>query len=128
MLDRDKGLEGFAAAGPVLFTGVATTMETITLDRDGLGLGSFSPPERAHYEGYFLDHPEAVRSIHGTDGREYALLADNYNGRHHWFRLDGADRIKPAPRRPRWGRRPPRPWPPRRRRRRTSRAGTRSRW
>ncbi len=96
LLDRDKGLEGLAAVGPVLITGVATTAEIINMDRDGLGLGSFSPPERAHYQGYFLDHPPAVRGFRGSGGRDYALIADNANGRHHWFRLDGADRIKPA--------------------------------
>jgi hypothetical protein len=96
LLDRDKGLEGLAAAGPLLLTGVATTNEIIVMDRDGLGVGSFSPPERAHYAGYFLDHPPAVTTFRGPDGRNYALIADNFNGRHHWYRLEGADRIKPA--------------------------------
>jgi nitrous oxidase accessory protein NosD len=95
-LDRDKGLEGLEAVGPVLITAIATTAEVINLDRDGLCLGSFSPPERAHYQGYFIDHPKAVRGFRSPDGRDYALLADNYNGRHHWFRLDGADRIRPS--------------------------------
>ncbi len=95
-LDRDKGLEGLDAVGPVVITGIATTAEIINLDRDGLGLGSFSPPESIHYQGYFLDHPKAVRGLHSADGRDYALIADNFNGRHHWFRLEGADRIRPS--------------------------------
>ncbi len=94
-LDHDRGLEGLGVAGPVLITGVATTAEVIALDRDGLGLGSFSPPAKAHYQGYFLDHPQAVRAYKGPDGGTYALIADNYNGRHHWYRLAGADRIRP---------------------------------
>ena len=95
-LDRDRGLEGLGMAGPVVITGVASTAEIIVMDRDGLGLGSFSPPAKAHYQGYLLDHPEAVRAYTGPDGGAYALIADNYNGRHHWYRLDGADRIRPA--------------------------------
>ena len=95
-LNRDKGLEGLSAAGPAFLSGVATSNEIIAVDQDGLGLGSFSPPERAHYAGYFLDHGPAVRGYRGQDGRDYALIADNFNGRHHWYRLDGADRIRSA--------------------------------
>lgn len=95
-LDHDRGVVGLATAGPVAITGVATTAEIIVMDRDGLGLGGFSPPARAHYQGYFLDHPEAVRAYRGPDGGTYALIADNFNGRHHWFRLAGAERIRTA--------------------------------
>ena len=55
--------KGSGWPGRSLITGVATTAEIIVLDRDGLGLGSFSPPAKAHYQGYFLDHPEAVRGL-----------------------------------------------------------------
>jgi hypothetical protein len=96
LLDRDKGLEGLARAGPAYLSGIATTAEIVTVDRDGLGMGSFSPASPAHYQGYFLDHPPAVRAYRGPGGHDYALIADNFNGRHHWYRLEGADRIRPA--------------------------------
>jgi parallel beta-helix repeat protein len=94
--DRDKGLEGLSAAGPVVMAGIATTAEVIVMNRDGLGLGSFSPAAKAHYQGYFLDGPTAVRAYQGPDDQTYALVADNFNGRNHWYRLVGQDRIKPA--------------------------------
>ena len=89
----DRGLEGLSTVGAVTITGVGTTSEIIAVNRDGLGLGELRPAGEVHYQGYFLDHPEAVRAYRGHDGRTYALMADNFNGRHHWFRLDGEDRI-----------------------------------
>ena len=92
-LGQHKGLEGWATVGPVTITGVGTTAEIIGLNRDGMGLGSFGPPAQVHYAGYFLDHPQAVRAYRGRDGRIHALIADNYGGMQHWFRLRGEDRI-----------------------------------
>ncbi len=89
-----KGIVGLARLGPVMITGVTETSEIVAVDRDGLGLNGFTLPAKLHYSGYFLDHTEAVRSLRGTDGRLYALIADNYNGRIHWWRLEGEDRIK----------------------------------
>lgn len=83
-----KGIVGLARMGSVMITGVAETSEILVVDRDGLGLGGFTLPARIHYGGYFLDHTEAVRSLQGTDGRFYALAADNASGRIHWWRLE----------------------------------------
>jgi hypothetical protein len=93
-LDTDRGIVGLSAAGPVAITGVGTTAEILVFDQNGLGLGSFGQPAKVRYPGFFLDHPDAVRAYQGADDRTYALIADNFNGRHHWYRLDGADQIK----------------------------------
>jgi hypothetical protein len=93
-LDTDGALAGLASVGPVVLAGVATTCEILAVNHDGLGLGSFGQPAQVHHPGFFLDHPEAVQAYKGRDGRTYALIADNYDGRHHWYRLDAADRIK----------------------------------
>jgi hypothetical protein len=93
-LVADRGILGLSAAGPVAITGVGTTAEILVFDHDGLGLGSFGQPAKVHYPGFFIDHPDAVRAYQGPDNRTYALIADNYNGRHHRYRLDGADRIR----------------------------------
>jgi Right handed beta helix region len=92
-LERHQGIEGLATVGPVTITGVGVTSEILAFNPDGLGLGSFGPKARVHYEGYFLDHPGAVRAYKGADGRTYALIADNYSGRHHWWRLNGVEGI-----------------------------------
>jgi hypothetical protein len=93
-LDADGGLIGLAAVGPVVLAGVGVSCEILVVNRDGLGLGSFGQPSQVHYPGFYLDHPEAVQAYKGRDGRTYALIADNYDGRHHWYRLDAADQIK----------------------------------
>jgi hypothetical protein len=93
-LDTDGGLVGLAAVGPVVLTGVGVSCEILAVNRDGLGLGSFGQPAQVHYPGFYLDHPEALQAYKGVDGRTYALVADNYDGRHHRYRLDDADRMK----------------------------------
>jgi Right handed beta helix region len=92
-LGQHKGMEGLATVGPVTITGVGTTAEIIALNRDGLGLGSFGFRAEAHYPGFFLDGPQAVRAYRGRDGRTYALIADTGGGMQHWWRLRGEDRI-----------------------------------
>ena len=89
-LGRHQGVEGLSTVGPITITGVGVTSEILAFDPDGLALGSFGPKPSVHYEGYFLDHPGAVRAYRGQDGRTYALIADNYGGRHHWWRLRDA--------------------------------------
>ena len=92
-LERHQGIEGLATVGPVTIVGVGVTSEVLAMDVDGLGLGSFGNRASSHYEGYFLDHPGAVRAYKGHDGRAYALIADNYAGRHHWWRLERSESI-----------------------------------
>lgn len=88
-----KGIVGLANLGPVTICGVMETSEILAVDRDGLSLTGFAPAPQTHYEGYFLDHQEAVQSYKGADGRRYALIADNFNGRIHWYRLHNEDKI-----------------------------------
>jgi hypothetical protein len=88
-----EGLAGLATVGPVTITGVGATAEILVLNRDGLGLGSFGFGAGAHYPGFLLNTPQAVRGYRGQDGRIYALIADNLGGMQHWWRLHGEDRI-----------------------------------
>ncbi len=92
-LSDRQGLMGLSTTGPVTFAGVATTCEVIATSADGLGLGTFGFGPDIHYEGYFLDHPQALRSYRGRDGRIYLITADNFNGRQHWRRLVGEEKI-----------------------------------
>jgi hypothetical protein len=92
-LSRYRGLMGLSTVGGLTATGQYTTAEILLFNADGLGLGSFGQTPQVHYQGYFLDSPDAVRIYRGRDGQTYALIADIYNGRHHWYRLEGADRI-----------------------------------
>ncbi len=86
-LAMHKGLYNFQTLGPVGFSGVGQTCEVVCVDKDGLGLGTLGQAAISHYGGYWLDHPGAVQGWQGQDGRYNLLLADNFNGMHHWFRL-----------------------------------------
>ena len=88
-----KGLYNFQALGPVFVSGVGQTSEVVCVDRDGLGLGTLGQAAISHYSGYWLDHPGALQSWQGQDGNYYLLIADNYHGMHHWFRLGNQDSI-----------------------------------
>jgi hypothetical protein len=74
--------------GEVSLTGVGTTAALVAFDKDGLGLGSFNQPAGAHYNGYWLDHKEALYAWRGSDDNTYAMICDNYNGCDRWWRLD----------------------------------------
>ena len=91
-LPEHKGLEGLQGVGPVVLTGVGATCEVLAFNRDGLGLGSFGFRPEVHYPGFFLDHPR-IRAYRGADNRIYALVADNFNGMQHWYRLHGDEAI-----------------------------------
>src|SRR5262249_349043 len=82
-----QGLVGLQGVGPVVLTGVGTTCEVLAFSRDGLGLGSFGFGKEAHYPGFFLDHPRALRAYRGADDHVYALVADSLSGVQHWYRL-----------------------------------------
>lgn len=86
------GIVGAARLGSVAIAGIMETSEIIVVDHDGLGMNGFTLPAFIHYPGYYLDHTEAVRGFRGADGAYYALIADNYNGRSHWWRLEGDER------------------------------------
>jgi len=88
-----KGLYNFQALGPVYCSGVGQTSEVVCVDRDGLGLGTFGQSAISHYSGYWLDHPGALQTWQGQDGKYYLLIADNYHGMHHWYRLGNQDNI-----------------------------------
>lgn len=88
-----KGLYNFQALGPVYVSGVGQTSEVVCVDRDGLGLGTFGQSALSHYSGYWLDHPGALQSWQGQDGNYYLLIADNYHGMHHWYRLGNQDKL-----------------------------------
>jgi hypothetical protein len=92
-LGTDSGLYGLASVGRILVTAKSATCEVVALDQDGLGLGSFGFPAEVRYEGYLLDHPQAVRAYQGRDGKTYVLVVDNFNGRQHWWRLQNAGSI-----------------------------------
>ncbi len=67
----DRGLEGLAAAGPVADDRASRRRRrSSSSTATGWAWGASRPPEQVHYQGYFLDHPEAVRSIHAADGRD----------------------------------------------------------
>jgi hypothetical protein len=72
---------------------VHATAEVLVFNADGLGLGSFGQPAQVHYSGFFIDNAEGLRLYRGSDGETYALVADAVSGRHHWYRLEGKDRI-----------------------------------
>ncbi len=88
-----KGLYNFQALGPVYVSGVGQTSEVVCVDRDGLGLGTLGQSAISHYDGYWLDHPGALQSWQGQDGNYYLLIADNYHGMHHWYRLGNQDHL-----------------------------------
>jgi hypothetical protein len=85
-----QGLYNVRTVGDVSLTGVGTTAALVAFDRDGLGLGTFNQPAAAHYNGYWLDHAQAVYAWKGDDGVTYAMIADNYNGCDRWWRLNPA--------------------------------------
>lgn len=80
--------------GPVGMVGVAHTDNILAFNQDGLGLGGCSQPSEAHYMGFWLDHAPAIQAYTGHDGQTYVITADNSNGRHHWYRMRGADKIE----------------------------------
>lgn len=92
-LAEHKGLYNFQKLGPVYVSGVGQTTEVECVDKDGLGLGTLGQAAISHYAGYWLDHAGALQAWQGQDGRRYLLLADNFNGMHHWYRLGNEDQI-----------------------------------
>jgi hypothetical protein len=87
------GLYNFQKIGPVFLSGVGQTSEIVCVNEDGLGLGTFGQSAASHYSGYWLDHPGAVQAWQGQNGQHYLLIADNYHGMHHWYRLGDQDKI-----------------------------------
>ncbi len=85
---RHQGIYNIWTVGEVSLTGVGTTAALVAFDKDGLGLGSFNQPSQAHYNGYWLDHKEALYAWQGSDGNTYAMICDNFNGCDRWWRLD----------------------------------------
>ena len=88
-----KGLYNFQALGPVFVSGVGQTSEVVCVNEDGLGLGTFGQSAVSHYNGYWLDHPGALQSWQGQDGQYNLLIADNFHGMHHWYRLGNQDKM-----------------------------------
>ena len=82
-----KGLYNFQSLGSVFVSGVGQTSEIICVDKDGLGLGTFGQSLISHYTGYWLDHPGALQTWQAQDGSYNLLIADNYHGMHHWYKL-----------------------------------------
>ena len=72
----------------VYLAGIGTTTELAALDKDGLGMGGFGWPERANWTGLWYDHPYAVMSYKGSDGRFYFVTTDYIQNLNQWFRLD----------------------------------------
>ncbi len=91
-----KGLYNFQSLGPVFVSGVGQSTEVVCVDRDGLGLGTFGQSPISHYNGYWLDHPGALQSWQGQDGNYYLLIADNFHGMHHWYRLGNLESLMRA--------------------------------
>ncbi len=95
-LGRCQGLYSVWTVGEITVTGVGGTAAVVAFDRDGLGLGTFSQPAAPHYNGYWLDHPQAIYAWKGADARACVMICDNYNGCDRWWRLGDASRIEHA--------------------------------
>jgi len=86
-LPQYDALAGLGAVDGFYMVGMGMKPECFLFNKDGLGLGSFATPTRIHWEGFWLDYPDAIRLFKGNDGEIYAMIADNVKGCGRWFHL-----------------------------------------
>lgn len=91
-LAEHKGIAGLGSANGVTVAGIYYCGEFLAFDPDGLGLGGFTEGAALHYAGYWIDHPN-MNMYRGRDGHAYVTTGDNFNGRHPWYRMTGAEDI-----------------------------------
>jgi hypothetical protein len=84
-----------AGGNGVYIAGMGETANMKCFNADGLGLGGFSMPEKAGWEGFWLDHGPSIASFIDDQGRFNMTMCDYLNGRNHLFRLTSAQ-VTPA--------------------------------
>ena len=78
-------------ADGIYIASLASTYDFFIVNSDGLSLQGFSFPERAHYVGHWVDHPDTVASFTDKSGRINVLTCDYMSNRNHWFVLRNKD-------------------------------------
>ena len=84
------GIAGMGTVDDITTTTIYYTMDAISVDADGLGLGGFCESPKLHYCGYWIDHPN-IRLFKMPDGHVYFEDGDNTAGRHLWYRLENQE-------------------------------------